>query len=87
MSDEFDDFYLENEDSSMPTEEESIHLEAIKDKLARANYDSIIKYGIDPDKTQSPEVIKRIIEETIFYFQDLEEYEKCADLKYELEKL
>ena len=86
MSDEFDDFYLE-EDGSMPSEAESEHLEAIKDKLARANYDSIIKYGIDPDKTQSPEVIKKIIEETIFYFQDLEEYEKCADLKYELEKL
>lgn len=86
MENEFDDFYLDD-DGSMPTENETRHLESIKDRLARANYDAIIKHGIDPDATQNPEVIKRIIEETIFYFQDLEEYEKCANLKYELEKL
>lgn len=85
MEDEFEDFYLDD-DGSMPSEEEAQHLESIKDRLARANYEAIMKYGIDMDNTRSPEVIKRIIEETIFYFQDLEEYEKCADLKYELEK-
>jgi hypothetical protein len=85
MEEDFEDFYMDD-DGSMPSEMETQHLESIKDKLARANYESIIKYGIDQDNTQSPEVIKRIIEETIFYFQDLEEYEKCADLKYELEK-
>tara|TARA_B110000503_G_scaffold36083_1_gene59027 strand:- start:3082 stop:3456 length:375 start_codon:yes stop_codon:yes gene_type:complete len=87
MSEEFDDFYLDDEDGSMPTENENDYLESIKDRLARANYEAIIKHGIDADQTRNPEVIRRIIEETIFYFQDLEEYEKCADLKYELEKL
>ena len=87
MNEEFDEFYLDGEDGSMPTESEAAHLESIKDRLARSNYEAIVKHGIDADQTQNPEVIRRIIEETIFYFQDLEEYEKCADLKYVLEKL
>jgi len=87
MNEEFEDFYSDNEDGSMPTKDDADYLESIKDRLARANYEAIIKHGIDADQTRNPKVIKRIIEETIFYFQDLEEYEKCADLKYELEKL
>ena len=62
------------------------HLEKIKDNLARANYNAIIKYGIDAVRTENPEVIKEIIKETMFYFEELEEYEKCADLKNALEQ-
>jgi hypothetical protein len=88
MSGEFDDFYLDGEEGeSIPTESADEYLASIKDRLARANYEAIIKHGVDADQTQNPEVIKGIIKETILYFEELEEYEKCADLKYELEKL
>tara|TARA_R110000803_G_C11854533_1_gene306321 strand:- start:433 stop:696 length:264 start_codon:yes stop_codon:yes gene_type:complete len=87
MSDEFDDFYLDGEDESTQSVDDTDYLESIKDRLARANYEAIIKHGIDLDQTRNPEVIRRIINETIFYFQDLEEYEKCADLQNHLQKL
>jgi|TARA_R110000851_G_scaffold101256_5_gene217321 hypothetical protein len=87
MSEEFDEFYMDGDDESIPSENDADYLESIKDRLARANYEAIIKHGIDADQTRNPEVIERIIKETIFYFQDLEEYEKCADLQHHLEKL
>ena len=43
------------------------------------------QHGIDKDKTRDPDMIRHIIEETMFYFEELEEYEKCAELKREIE--
>jgi len=87
MDEEFE-FYSEEDDNNAGSSiEQAYHLESIKDKLARANYNSIIKHGIDLDTTENPEAIKKIIRDTIKYFQDLEEYEKCADLKCELENI
>ena len=80
-----EDFYNE-EENSMPSAETLAHLDTLKDTLARANYEAIIQYGVDVDNTERPEVIKRIIEETLIYFEDLEEYEKCAKLKQTLEQ-
>lgn len=57
----------------------------IKDKLARANYNAILKHGIDIEKLDQPEIIKNIIAETLIYFEEIEEYEKCAKLKSVLE--
>ena len=79
FEEDFNDEY-ENE-----TFESADHLDDLKDRLARANYNAIIKHGIDKDKTGEPEMIVRIIEETMFYFEELEEYEKCAELKREIE--
>lgn len=81
---EFEDFYNEEQEST-PTPEQIEHLEKIKDNLARANYAAIVKYGIDASHTDNPEVIKEIIKETMFYFEELEEYEKCSDLKAALD--
>lgn len=53
----------------------------IKDKLARANYNAILKYGVDIERLDQPEIIKNIITETLIYFEEIEEYEKCAKLK------
>ena len=57
----------------------------IKDKLARANYNGILKCGVDVERLDQPEIIKNIIAETLVYFQEIEEYEKCAKLKRVLE--
>ena len=83
---DFEYFYNEEGQNSAPSPEQIEHLEKIKDNLARANYNAIIKYGIDAVRTENPEVIKEIIKETMFYFEELEEYEKCADLKNALEQ-
>lgn len=84
---DFEDFYNEEEEQNVtPSPEQLEHLEKLKDNLARANYTAIIQYGIDVDNTQNPEVIKEIIKETMFYFEELEEYEKCAKLKSTLEQ-
>lgn len=84
---DFEDFYNEEEEQNVtPSPEQIEHLEKLKDNLARANYTAIIQYGIDVDNTQNPEVIKEIIKETMFYFEELEEYEKCAKLKSTLEQ-
>jgi hypothetical protein len=77
---EFEDFYEQEETPKFDPKKEA-HLEKMKDRLARANYEAIKLYGIDPQATQNPEVIQEIVKETLIYFEDLEEYEKCADLK------
>jgi len=82
---DFEDFYSE-EENAMPSAEQLEHLDKLKDSLARANYEAIVQYGIDVDSTQKPEVIQRIIQETLIYFEELEEYEKCAKLKQTLEQ-
>jgi hypothetical protein len=85
---DFNEMQSEPEDEivklqKMAQEEEKIA--QIKDRLARANYESIIKYGIDVETLDQPESIKNIIKETLLYFEELEEYEKCAELKEVLE--
>jgi hypothetical protein len=82
---EFEQDFNEDYENEEPTQEDIDHLENLKDRLARANYDAIIKHGIDADKTRDPDIILNIIEETMFYFQELEEYEKCAKLKKKME--
>jgi len=83
MEFEHDDY--EEFENVTPSTEELEHLVNLKDRLARANYEAIIKHGIDTDKTGDPDMILSIIKETLFYFQELEEYEKCARLKKEIE--
>ena len=59
------------------------HMEQLKDKLARANYMAIKINGINIEylgENGGVQSLKEIIKETIEYFEDLEEYEKCADL-------
>jgi len=73
-----------NEEGGIEIQDQE-HLDNLKDRLARANYEAIVKHGIDKDKTRDPGMIRHIIEETMFYFQEIEEYEKCADLKKEIE--
>lgn len=77
---EFEDFYEQSDRQSFNPKMME-HLEQMKDRLARANYEAIKRYGIDTNSTQNVEVIHEIIKETLLYFQELEEYEKCADLK------
>lgn len=81
---EFEDFY-EQEDRPAFNPKMMEHLELMKDRLARANYEAIKRYGVNTNTTQNVEVIQEIIKETLLYFQELEEYEKCADLKKVLE--
>lgn len=57
-------------------------INAMRDKLARANYFGIVNNGINPNTpTSSMQAIKKLINETIDYFESIEEYEKCAQLK------
>ena len=73
-----------NEEGGIEIQDQE-QLDNIKDRLARANYEAIVKHGIDKDKTRDPDMIRHIIEETMFYFEEIEEYEKCANLKREIE--
>jgi hypothetical protein len=62
-------------------------LEEIKLKLANENYNAIISKGIDVDAMirmgVDIEPIKKTLQQMLDLFQDLEEYEKCANiLKY-----
>lgn len=82
---EFEEEFNEEYGNTENIQESESHLSDLKDRLARANYEAIIKHGIDKDKTGDPDMIKTIIEETMFYFEELEEYEKCAKLKKEIE--
>jgi len=84
---EFEDFNSEGEGGIDLNQDQQEHLDAIKDRLARANYEAIVKHGVDPESTNNIDIIKHLIEETMLYFQDLEEYEKCAELKKALDHL
>lgn len=84
FEEEFNDDFNDDFENTGIAIEDGEHLDHLKDRLARANYEAIIKHGIDKDKTRDPDMIKHIIEETMFYFQEIEEYEKCAELKREI---
>lgn len=80
MMDEYNDY---EEQTEMETNNPE-YLEMVKDHLARSNWQAIKEKGIDPtyyEDTDRIETLKEIIVETINYFEDIEEYEKCADLK------
>ena len=64
-------------------------MEILKDRLARANYMAIKNHGINVEyhKDTNAEMLKDIITETLQYFEELEEYEKCADLKKVLDQI
>jgi hypothetical protein len=82
---EFEQEFNEESENNGILIEDQEHLDNLKDRLARANYEAIVKHGIDTDKTRDPDMIRHIIEETMFYFEEIEEYEKCADLKEQIQ--
>lgn len=77
--------FEDNDNEILKMQEEAQNQERIsiiQDQLARANYNAIVKNGIDTNAIKdSTESIKKILNETLQYFEDLEEYEKCAKLK------
>lgn len=80
---EFEEF-----EDQAPIQNDESQMFAVKDKLARANWKSIKENGIHtPSSLDEIKTLQGIINETINYFEDLEEYEKCADLKLELDRL
>lgn len=81
---DFNEMQQEPEDELLKVQkmaQQEEKLAEIKDKLARANYQAIIEHGIDTNNLDKPESIKNIIKETLLYFEQLEEYEKCANLQ------
>lgn len=87
----FEDF--ENEEAQMDpvkAAKTADQIEAIKDKLARQNWESIKRHGVNLDyysDSEKVEVLREIITETLQYFEDIEEYEKCMDLKEVLDHI
>lgn len=77
------------EDYTPQIDNASEQMEILKDRLARANYMAIKNYGVDVEyhKDTNAEMLKQIIVETLQYFEELEEYEKCADLKRVLDTI
>lgn len=87
---DFNEMQQEPEDELLKVQkmaQQEEKLAEIKDKLARANYQAIIEHGIDTDNLDKPEAIKNIIKETLLYFEQLEEYEKCANLQKVIQTL
>jgi hypothetical protein len=80
-----EDEFNEDQYDQQANAEHLANMYELKDRLARANYEAIVKHGIDTDKTGDTDMILNIIEETMFYFEELEEYEKCAKLKKEMQ--
>lgn len=87
----FEDF--ENEEAQMdPVQaaKNADQIEAIKDKLARQNWESIKRHGVNLDyysDSEKVDVLREIISETLQYFEEIEEYEKCMDLKKVLDHI
>jgi hypothetical protein len=83
LEDDFNDEIMELVNSKEMKQE----LEDIKLKLANENYNAILSKGIDVNAMirmgVNVEPIKRTLQHMLDLFQDLEEYEKCANiLKY-----
>lgn len=83
MFDEFEDYG----ETPIISQEQQEQMDKIKHKLAVANWMAIKTNGIDVQSHVDDISLKEIITETMQYFEDLEEYEKCADLKKALDKL
>jgi hypothetical protein len=85
-NDEYND-YEEFEGFAQEADNSHEQMEILKDRLARANYMAIKTHGIDAKSHIDDIGIKSIIQETLEYFEELEEYEKCADLKKVLDQI
>jgi hypothetical protein len=88
FNEEYND-YEEYENPTMSAEQQE-HLEKVKDHLARANWQAIKTNGIDVEyysDSEKVQILKDIITETLQYFEEIEEYEKCADLKRALDQI
>lgn len=88
--DNFNEMFEDNNDEILKIQQEAenqTRISAIRDQLARANYNSIIEHGIDTKSLEDVEPVKRVLVETLEYFEDLEEYEKCAKLKIVIDSL
>jgi hypothetical protein len=90
MFDEEYNDYEEYENPTLNTNNEE-YLEQVKDHLARANWQAIKQNGINfayyRSEDDKIDTLVEIIKETIAYFEEIEEYEKCADLKRALDHL
>lgn len=85
-------FNEENEIETIKMEaEQKILLKELKIKLARENYNRILDNGIDVEmmKEHGIEVdeLKNTITQMLDIFVELEEYEKCANLRDILEQI
>ena len=84
---EFEDDFKDEIMELINSNEMKQELEDIKLKLANENYNAILSKGINVSAMirmgVDIEPIKRTLQQMLDLFQDLEEYEKCANiLKY-----
>ena len=84
---EFEDDFKDEIMELISNKEMKQELEDIKLKLANENYNAILSKGINVSAMirmgVDIEPIKRTLQQMLDLFQDLEEYEKCANiLKY-----
>jgi hypothetical protein len=84
---EFEDDFKDEIMELINSNEMKQELEDIKLKLANENYNAILSKGINVSDMirmgVDIEPIKRTLQQMLDLFQDLEEYEKCANiLKY-----
>jgi len=88
--DNFNEMFEENNDEILKIQQEAenqTRISAMRDQVARSNYNAVIKHGIDTKSLEDAEPVKRVLTETLVYFEELEEYEKCAKLKIVIDSL
>jgi hypothetical protein len=84
---DFNEIFENNDEIKFTKDNSNIEeiLYQLKIKLANENYNSIIEHGIDFDimKSQRMDVNRAIstLTHMINIFEELEEYEKCANIK------
>ena len=90
--DGFDDQFNDEHDEIAQIQKQADmehNLYELKDKLVRNNWDMILEKGIDFKAMQEngieTEPVKRTIRQMLEWFQESEEYEKCAYLQKILE--
>lgn len=90
--DGFDDQFNDEHDEIAQIQKQADmehNLYELKDKLVRNNWDMILEKGIDFKAMQEngieTEPVKRTILQMLEWFQESEEYEKCAHLQKILE--
>lgn len=91
MFDDFDGFEDQNNDEHdeiaqiQKNADMENNLHELKDKLVRNNWDMILEKGVDFKSMQANgieiEPIVRTLQQMLDWFQESEEYEKCAHLK------
>ena len=76
FSEDYNDY--EEYESEVTSAEEQEYLDKVKDHLARANWQAVKVNGVNVDYYKGVEEIntlKEIIQETLEYFEDIEEYD------------